>query len=281
MNASEHLESLKADAVTLAGVAGRNLYVEIPTCPGWCMADLVWHTGMAVHGAAAMIPIRAGHDGGPFSVPQAPSDDELVEWFEAGAAKLIAVLGEFDPDDTLGREWVEYGYPGPSLYRHYAREVGLHRWDAERAHGRPSPLDDGLAADWLDGVLITWLPTAARRGNQAQGEWAGETILFRRTGASSEDAWLVTLNGPGAVEVTRNPAPVPPPSLEVVGSAPGLLLVVMNRLSPAAAGASLIGDITLLDRWAAEIRYGRPASGAHWLGSPRPSARAGGAAELP
>lgn len=59
---------------------------------------------------------------------------------------------------------------------------------------------------------------------------------------------------------------------DVMVSGPGsaLLLLVMNRIDPMHPDLEVKGDLGLLARWAADVRYGRPAAGAHWVGSPRP-----------
>ncbi len=272
MDAKCHLASIRRDSIAFAAAARRGLERSIPSCPGWSMADLVWHTGTAVHVGDQGTRSRAGlaprSDEAVEAVGVvAPPDDLLVEWFEVGAARVVATLEELDPNDTLGREWIESGYPGPSLARHYAREVGVHRWDAEAAWGTPSPPDHDLGADWLDGVLTTWLPRASRQGRQAQGPWAGERVQFKRS--DGPQRWLVTLR-PGAVTVSREEAEA---DVAVQGRGADLLLLAMNRIPPTGPLLEVTGDVGILDRWAHEIRYGRPARAAHWFGSPRPERR--------
>ncbi len=269
MDAKRHLASIRRDSIAFAAAARRGLERPIPSCPGWCMADLVWHTGTAMHVGDQGTRHRAAPAQGPDTTAEvvAPPDDLLVEWFEVGAARVVATLEEVDPDDILGRDWIEPGYPGPSLARHYARELGVHRWDAEAAWGLPSPLDDDLGADWLDGVLTTWLPRASSQGRQAQGRWSGERVQFTRT--DGPQRWLVTLH-PGAATVSRTEGEA---EVTVQGRGADLLLLAMNRIPPTRPELDLIGDETILDRWASEIRYGRPAKAAHWFGSPRPRGR--------
>lgn len=269
MDAEAHRASLQRDAAALAAAARKDLAVPIPSCPGWCMADLVWHTGTAVQWADRRIRRHAAliDADTPITV-EAPPDDQLVDWLEEGAARLLVTLAEVDPDDTLGKDWIEPGYPGPSLARHYAREVGVHRWDAEKACGAATPLDDDLASDWLDGILTTWLPRASSQGRQAQGDWSGQRVLFRR--CDGPQRWLVTLRGPGAVEISRDEAHA---DVVAEGNGAALLLLAMNRIPSSDPSLVVQGEREIFARWAAEIRYGRPAGGAHALGSPRPSAR--------
>nr|BFE67524.1 hypothetical protein GCM10020092_008250 [Actinoplanes digitatis] len=39
-----------------------------------------------------------------------------------------------------------------------AHEISVHRWDAEAAAGRATPIETKLAADGVNEVLDTWLP---------------------------------------------------------------------------------------------------------------------------
>lgn len=275
MNHHRHLEALRTASAGLSAAARQGgLYVSIPACPGWCMADMVWHTGTLVRLAAVAVPWRGAMPEGQMPPPPEPPPDEgLIAWFEEGAALLAEALAEHDPDDTVGQQCPP-GYPGPSLYRHYAREVDVHRWDAEQAIGIPPHMDDDLAADWLDAMLVAWLPAAGERGNQAQGRWSGQSIRFRRTDgdgeSSGEREWIVRLHGGGKVEVTRGHGDAHA-DLTVAGSGSALLLLAMNRIPATHPDLHLSGDTNLLEHWAGEVRYGRPAAGPHWLGSSRPT----------
>lgn len=229
------------------------------------MADLVWHTGTVVHWVGGFLEARASGANGELVAPQAPSDEDLVDWFEEGAERFAALLTEHDPADSLGQQFPD-GYGGPSLYRHYAREVSVHRWDAEDAWGEAGPIDDSLASDWLDDLLVAWLPNAAARGNQAQGPWGGETVAFYRTDGQGE--WLVRLQGPGAVEPRREGGDA---DVSVSGSGSALLLLALNRIPLDDSRVRIVGNLSVFERWRGDIRFGRPAAGAHWLGSPRPN----------
>lgn len=270
MDAAAHRRALERDTAALAVAARDAMDSVVPSCPGWEMADLVWHTGTAVHWGVHGTRRRAGLIPEDVAISvDAPSDEELVDWFADGATELVKTLTEVDGDDQLGRDWLGMGFPGPSLARHYAREVGVHRWDAQKAVSKEAePIDDDLGADWLDGILTTWLPRASRQGRQAQGEWLGQRIQFRRS--DGDDRWLVTLDGPGSVEVARIEGNA---DLVVEGRGSMLLLLALNRIGVKDPSIAVEGDVELFARWAAEIRYGRPAGGAHALGSPRPRDR--------
>lgn len=268
MDHHSHLTALGTGSAGLAAAARKGgLHVTIAACPGWCMADLVWHTATYVHMAARAMPMRAGVvTDEVLPIPEQPPDEALIDWLQQGCALLAAALVEHDPDDTVGQRCPP-GYPGPSLYRHFAREVDVHRFDAEQAIGIVPTIDDELAADWLDALLIAWLPAAGQLGNQAQGPWTGQSLRFTRTDGEGE--WLVRLHGAGVVEAARGPVEAHA-DLTAAGTGSALLLLALNRVPPTYPGVHLAGDADLMARWAKEVRYGRPAAGPHWLGSPRP-----------
>src|SRR5262249_62300519 len=68
----------------------------VPTCPEWCMRDLVRHQGEVHRWATAIVRDALSSPDVPAAAP--PGDDELVSWFRAGSAALVDVLANADPD---------------------------------------------------------------------------------------------------------------------------------------------------------------------------------------
>ena len=72
-----------------------------------------------------------------------------------------------------------------------AHEISVHRWDAETAAGRATPIETKLAADGVNEVLDTWLPAGRRKGpTDLHG-----VVHLVATDASYE--WFVRLRGAG------------------------------------------------------------------------------------
>src|SRR5262245_8672340 len=67
----------------------------VPTCPDWCMRDLVQHQGEVHRWAAAIVRDRLSSPQVARPVP--PDDDGLVPWFREGCAEVVDVLGHADP----------------------------------------------------------------------------------------------------------------------------------------------------------------------------------------
>lgn len=255
MELAAYRDALAAASADLATAAGKGLDVEIAHCPGWTMAELVRHTGVAQRCVDETLRLGSTDMAGRVT-PEAPTDhDRLVEWFEEGAELLAASLAEAEPGTELWKMWPTEGEDGVRFWhRHIARETDVHRWDAQAAHGGASPMDPDLAADGLDDLLGGWLVWAAGVGRQAQGRWSGESVQFRRT--DGDEAWVVTLHGPGRVSVARGAGPA---DATVAGTASDLLLFAVNRLPPTDPALEVAGDTSVVSRWASEVRFGRVA----------------------
>src|SRR2546426_3252289 len=103
MSIREHLAALRRDGEVLAGVAAdTDLDAPVPTCPEWCLRDLVRHLG-GVHRWATTYVTTARttplDDDGDLErlVDGWPSDADLAEWFARGHAALVAGLGFAPP----------------------------------------------------------------------------------------------------------------------------------------------------------------------------------------
>ena len=151
MEASRYLECLAADYGDLRDAASAvELTANVPSCPGWTVADLVRHVAQVyLHKVALM---RTG--------------EEPREWPPPGLAAEAPLARSAGPTARCGREFRTRGpgQPAPTWYepdqtvafwiRRMAQETVIHRIDAELAAGLPvTPVPDDLAADGVDEVL--------------------------------------------------------------------------------------------------------------------------------
>lgn len=251
-----HLETLRTESDALVAAARREPVAIIRHCHPWRMPDLVRHTGIVQRSVVSFVEIIAAGEDPQTSkrrqMPMTPGDAEVVDWFAVGAGEAQEALLTLDPDGRLGERNPDRTID-ICLSAHLAREVSLHRWDAEAAIGEPSALPEAAARDWLDGMLMSWLPCAAGAGRQAQGPWDGESFLFECSDGS--DAWLVTIDAPGDVRPERGCLQADA-DVTVRGSASDLLLLAMNRIRPEAL--ELAGATDLFARWRSEVRFGSP-----------------------
>lgn len=148
----DHLAALANESQRFADAAtAADLSKAIPSCPGWTMADLVWHLAEVHHFWASIVE-------GPLMQPELVPDltrpePSLLRGLanEQSARLHRALSGQpaeascwtwFEPDQTIG--WVR---------RRQAHEALIHRIDAELCVGRLTPVDPALAADGIDEIL--------------------------------------------------------------------------------------------------------------------------------
>ncbi len=151
-------ERIEEDSALLAGLldeAGWDL--DVPTCPGWRMEELVRHLG-AVHRWALAYVSQGLEEMFPQPteaqmLASGPRRGELPTWLRAGAAELGAVLRQSSPDL---RCWSFLPAPSPLVFwaRRQAHETAIHRVDGELALGPSTPLPADFAADGVSELLL-------------------------------------------------------------------------------------------------------------------------------
>jgi uncharacterized protein (TIGR03083 family) len=150
---------IAADSTGLADAAAGNLAAPVEHCPGWTVADLVRHV-WDVHASWGQVVQRRLTDRADFVQPPEPSDDELLDAFRVGAARLVEILGAADPATPVWT-WSSQHDAG-FVIRHQVQEASVHRWDAENAAGRTFAIDQSGAADAVDEFLhFSLRPSAA------------------------------------------------------------------------------------------------------------------------
>lgn len=121
-----------------------------------------------------------------------------------------------------------------------ARETAVHRWDAQRAHGEPQPIDAELAADGIDEVCDVML-VAFRRWAEHHAAGRGETYHFHRTDGPGE--WLLRFEADDVVMTCAHAKG----AVAVRGSASDLLLFLWQRIPT--ERVEVLGDAALLERY--------------------------------
>lgn len=206
---------------------------RVPHMRRWKMADVVAHLG-GVHRWAAeivttcsMLTVRRnrGRDEG----------DALIAWFDDGVARLTSVLAAADPDARCPNFSPGTVETNAFWLRRQAHETTMHRWDAESAVERISPIDAGFATDGIDELLDVFTRT---RGKQTLTDPVAITCSDTRAG------WTVFPAGkPGRVSIERTTATrsTKRPVATVTGDAENLLLALWHRMSIEDAGLKLTG----------------------------------------
>ncbi len=231
----------RGDALLDASAGATDL--EVPSCPGWTVADLVVHVGL-VWGWAADI-VATGRRAERAPAPEDRSEDALGAWAKVQAARLCDALGAADPEASC---WT-FGMPRSARFwfRRQALETALHAWDAEGAVGRPARIDPDVAADGVDEHLTV---IVARSVGREPAAWSGETIHLHRTDGDGE--WVVRLGPGGQVTAERTHAKA---DLALRGPAEALWLWSANRASAEELGIERFGDEAIAERWRTTIAF--------------------------
>ena len=224
------LAALRADGPALQdAVTETGPDVAVPSCPGWTVADLVEHL------TSLLRWVRESVARGVTTKP----DDRVTpvprpDWPDALDGLRRELTGTIETLDALDPEFPAWTWPAQAKkagfwQRRMAHEVSVHRWDAELAAGRPTPIETKLAADGVNEVLDTWLPAGRRKGPT---DMHGVVHLVA-TDASYE--WFVRLRGAGVALLdtgTILDTDDHHPRAGATGTASELLLTLMGRRQP-------------------------------------------------
>ena len=195
--------------VAAEAVLARGWAAPVPGCPGWTLADLVWHLASVQHFWAWVVRSRAADPGG-YAGPDRRPDDELLAWAGARSADLETALHGADPAERVWT-WAPRQDVAFVLRRQLA-EATVHTVDVEQVLGdvRPIPADVGL--EGLDEWLEVMVPGALPEG-------------------PPETAHPVVLHAVDAdVARTLFPGSRPFPVAVLTGNAGDLLLAVWRRV---------------------------------------------------
>lgn len=225
MEWTTYLEHVRADAARLSEVALLGLDADVPNCAGWTIGDLVRHVG-TVYTHKSMIVEEGWTD--RQDRPISPPDGDVVGWFDDSAARLLDVLADHDPSESVWT-WVEDDQTVGFWYRRMAHETLIHRIDAEQAYGLDSDIDEDLAADGIDEILNVMMSGAP--------SWA--SCQFGRRVARLEvpgRSWTIRLGSFSGISPNTQITYTDEPTLELVES-DGELQTVLS------------GSAAALDRW--------------------------------
>jgi len=221
-----------AEAAEAAGPAA-----PIAGCPGWDTAELVWHLTEVHYFWGTIV---AGRLLDPEQVPplERPAGFEaLLARFRGGVERIAGVLAAADPAVPVWT-WARQ-QDAAFIIRHQAQETAVHRWDAERAAGRPFTIDPALAADSID-EFFEHTGVARREGAEA----VGGAVHLHATDADGE--WTITEDAAGTLVVERGHRRG---DAAVRAAASDLLLLLYRRLAPGAV--EIHGDAAVLERFLA------------------------------
>ena len=226
------LARISADSAGLADAATGNLGAPVEYCPGWSVADLVWHVRGVHHFWGEIVEHRMDDPTGVVRLER-PAQDALIEQFRVGARRLVSILAATDPAAPVWT-WAPQ-HDAAFVIRHQVQEAAVHRWDAEHAAGRTFAIDLPAAIDSIEEFL-------SYSTDVSDAMPLGAPILVEATDADA--AWTVDDAAGGAVGWRRGQLAAPAATLR--GSAGDLLLWLYGRIPDK---TTAIGDMPLLGRF--------------------------------
>ena len=251
MEIAEHITIVGQEAKLLADAAERGgLDVDIETCPGWDMRELLRHLGMIHLWAAGHVAQRQdaswGDDLAEFTTfwPELgtfwPDDDKLVAWYLDTNANLVQTLESAPPDVE---SWTFLPAPTPLAMwaRRQAHETAVHRFDAEHAAGIASSFDPVFASDGIDELLAGFAP----RKDEFPVDRDRTMVVHA---ADTDDRWHVTLSSTGITTSRRDG----PADVTLAGEAMDLYLMLWNRGKR--SSIAITGDREVLAAWHNNMR---------------------------
>jgi uncharacterized protein (TIGR03083 family) len=234
MEVAHYVRHLRADGAALAAAARRDLGASVPSCPGWTVGDLVFHTG-EVHRGKTLIVEQGLQSPPEWESPKDLPDEHLVEWFEEGLEKLAQVLETSDPNQPVWN-WSSRAPQTVAFWpRRMAHETSVHRWDAQAAVGTPDPIDSDLAADGVEEFFFVHMP------EEESHRPLDGTIHLHRTDGPGE--WFVRFDASG-VNVTREHEKG---DVAVRGPASDLVLLLWRRIRP--QDVEIFGDAAVAEKF--------------------------------
>lgn len=229
-----YLDSTAAHVALLGDVAKSALDRPVAACPGWNMADLLWHMGEVLVFWKQVIDKRA-LDTNDLKWIDRPQSKDLVQWYTEGVSAAIETLRTADPSmpcwTWTGQQNVDW------IIRRMAHESAVHMWDACNAAGVSAPINAELASDGIDEFLYVMLP------HQREGQpVVGGSVHLHCTDVEGE--WLVVPGEGTDMAVTREHAKG---SVAIRGSSVDLFLLLWRRVPSFAT--EVIGDAAVAERF--------------------------------
>ncbi|MGY1714677.1 maleylpyruvate isomerase family mycothiol-dependent enzyme [Geodermatophilus sp. SYSU D01106] len=201
MDPSAHLAALRRTDARFADAAAEAVLAAgwrapVPGCPGWTLADLVWHLGEVQHFWSWVVRTRATSPEG-YVEPARRPDDELLGWSAGQSAELETVLAAADPGDSV---WTWAPQRDVAFVaRRQCHEAVVHTVDVEQVLGdvRPIPADVGLDGldEWLEVMVPGALPSGPPDGAHPVVLHAIDAGVERTLFASSRPHPVATLRG--------------------------------------------------------------------------------------
>jgi uncharacterized protein (TIGR03083 family) len=209
----DYAKYLAGDSARLREVATRDLRVEVPSCPGWTVTDLVRHVAEVYLHKTECMRLNAR----PEDWPPDLSGEETLALFDRAYAALASEFAARSPESPSWT-WYEPEQNAGFWLRRMAQETVIHRVDAELAAGEQvRPVPEDLAVDGIDEVLERFLAYGSRVWREDFGNLLDDLDGRSARVATGDRSWLVQLTkdgvsvsgaGDSAASVSAAPQPL-------------------------------------------------------------------------
>jgi uncharacterized protein (TIGR03083 family) len=224
----ECIAAITGHSAGFAEAARGNLDAPVEHCPGWTVADLVWHLTEVHWFWGTIVEERLTAPPEESRRPARAHDDGLVEGFVAGAARLVEVLREADQSDHCWT-WAGWRQDVAFVTRHQVQEAAVHHWDAVHAAGDALVVDPAVAADSVDEFLHFSVAAEEDPDDPPETRLDGR---FTLRATDTGDSWALSDGSrPGTVHVEHGAADGP----VLEATAADLLLWLYARTDPEAS----------------------------------------------
>ena len=229
--------AIRHHSLALADAAEGNFDSAVSCCPGWNVADLVWHL-RGVHYFWGSIVDGLVQD--PNQVPEIerPTDNErMLADYRSGADWMADVLAKANQSDPV---WTwSHQKDVAFVTRHQVQEAAVHRWDAEMAAGRRIAIEADVAADSVDEFLEHSTPSRYREALPLSG-----SVHLHAT--DTEGEWVIKEDESRNLSIVRGHEKA---DVALTATASDLLLTLYRRIG--IDHADVHGDGPVLTRFLA------------------------------
>jgi uncharacterized protein (TIGR03083 family) len=212
------IEAVRHHGHALADAAEANFDAAVECCPGWDVADLVWHVRRVHYFWGSMVEGLFDH---PDRVPEVerPTDNrQLLADYRAGVDSIVDIL---DRADQTAPMWTwSHQKDVAFVTRHQVQEAAVHRWDAEMAAGRRIAIEPDVAADSVDEFLEHSTPGFYEDAAPLSG-----TVHLHATDFEGE--WTITESDDRKLSITNHHDRA---DVALSATASDLLLILYRRI---------------------------------------------------
>ncbi|MEU1009484.1 maleylpyruvate isomerase N-terminal domain-containing protein [Streptomyces sp. NPDC005890] len=166
----------RSTAFRAAVASASGLDVQVPTCPGWTLFDLVQHLGGGQRYWAGIVAAGPADTRPPKPSPEVPREREaLLAWLAESTEHLLSTLREVGPERGCWTWWGSSESPQTAggVARHQVQEAAVHTYDAQLTLGSAQPLPDEVALDGVEATTSAWpqspLPSTSTPPRAARG----------------------------------------------------------------------------------------------------------------